>query len=187
LYNYFEDRRVLDIDGKFGPQTDLRVSKYRQTINDIVQTYQIPGPAKYRDRTVNNFQGLNPRFLTAFLTASGNLDLEGFAVIEGLRSYSEQNKLYAQGRETKGKIVTNAKAGYSMHNFGEALDFGLFGPSGLYITDNRRYDAVAQAIQKNLTGYQLEFGYQWKFKDSPHIQWDASTRDIREKFRLLTK
>ena len=189
LYNYFESRRILDIDGKYGPQTDLRVSKYRETIRDIVQTCQIPGPTKYRERTVQNFQGLNPTFLTTFLNSVSNLELEGFAVIEGLRSYSEQNKLYAQGRETKGRIVTNVRAGYSMHNFGEAIDFGLFGPAGLYITDNRRYDAVAQSIEKNSVGLvnQLEYGYKWKFKDSPHIQRDASTRDTREKFRLLTK
>lgn len=33
------------------------------------------------------------------------------------RSNAEQNKLYAQGRTTKGKIVTNAKEGQSKHNF----------------------------------------------------------------------
>lgn len=33
------------------------------------------------------------------------------------RSNDEQGKLYAQGRSTPGRIVTNAKPGQSMHNF----------------------------------------------------------------------
>lgn len=38
------------------------------------------------------------------------------------RTLREQERLYAQGRTTPGKIVTNAKAGYSYHNFGCAID-----------------------------------------------------------------
>lgn len=43
------------------------------------------------------------------------------------RSNEEQNTLYAQGRTTKGKIVTNAKAGQSKHNKkpSEAFDIGF--------------------------------------------------------------
>src|SRR3712207_6669181 len=34
-------------------------------------------------------------------------------VISGLRTYAEQNALYAQGRTKSGRIVTNARGGYS--------------------------------------------------------------------------
>jgi len=40
-----------------------------------------------------------------------------------LRSKEEQDVLYAQGRTISGKIVTNARGGYSWHNFGRAFDF----------------------------------------------------------------
>lgn len=40
-----------------------------------------------------------------------------------LRSKEEQDQLYAIGRTLPGKIVTNARAGYSWHNFGCAFDF----------------------------------------------------------------
>ena len=43
-----------------------------------------------------------------------------------MRSFAEQNALYAQGRTTPGHIVTNAKAGQSSHNpdtFGKARAF----------------------------------------------------------------
>src|SRR5690606_21256542 len=42
-----------------------------------------------------------------------------------LRTIEEQNKLYNQGRTTKGKIITNAKGGQSWHNYGLAFDIVL--------------------------------------------------------------
>jgi peptidoglycan L-alanyl-D-glutamate endopeptidase CwlK len=39
------------------------------------------------------------------------------------RDAESQNALYAQGRTTAGKIVTNAKAGQSFHNYRCAFDF----------------------------------------------------------------
>lgn len=38
------------------------------------------------------------------------------------RDYEKQNDLYAQGRVRPGSIVTNARGGYSYHNFGVAFD-----------------------------------------------------------------
>lgn len=43
-------------------------------------------------------------------------------VTQGLRTVAQQDALYAQGRSLPGKIVTNAKGGYSAHNFGYAVD-----------------------------------------------------------------
>jgi peptidoglycan LD-endopeptidase CwlK len=43
-------------------------------------------------------------------------------VVSGLRTPAEQDALYEQGRTTPGHIVTNAKAGQSMHNYGLAVD-----------------------------------------------------------------
>lgn len=45
-------------------------------------------------------------------------------VVQGLRTIAEQNALYAQGRTKPGKIVTNAKGGSSLHNYGLAIDVG---------------------------------------------------------------
>ena len=38
------------------------------------------------------------------------------------RTNEEQNKLYSQGRTTKGIKVTNAKGGQSIHNYSLAFD-----------------------------------------------------------------
>ncbi len=42
-----------------------------------------------------------------------------------LRTFAEQDALYAQGRSKVGAIVTYAKGGDSMHNFGLAVDICL--------------------------------------------------------------
>lgn len=49
---------------------------------------------------------------------------EGYMVrmFEGYRSRARQDWLHAQGRSRPGKIVTNAKAGHSWHQFGVACD-----------------------------------------------------------------
>lgn len=56
-------------------------------------------------------------------------------IISGTRTFDEQNKLYAQGRTSPGNVVTNARAGYSNHNFGIAWDVGIFNEKGDYIDD----------------------------------------------------
>jgi peptidoglycan L-alanyl-D-glutamate endopeptidase CwlK len=87
-------------------------------------------------------------------------------IISGLRSYEEQNALYAQGRSKPGRVVTNARGGYSNHNFGIAFDIGVFDGSR-YVPESPRYKAVG-AIGSDLG---LEWGGNWKtFKDEPHFQ-----------------
>lgn len=87
-------------------------------------------------------------------------------IISGHRSYEEQNKLYAQGRTAPGKKVTNAKGGYSNHNFGIAFDIGVF-EGAIYMGDSPKYKAVG------VLGMELglEWGGNWKtIVDQPHFQ-----------------
>ena len=56
------------------------------------------------------------------------LELLGNAVVRMshvLRTWDEQNRLYQKGRTKPGRIVTNAKAGQSWHNYGFAFDIVL--------------------------------------------------------------
>jgi peptidoglycan LD-endopeptidase CwlK len=86
--------------------------------------------------------------------------------ISGLRTYAEQNALYEQGRSKPGKKVTNARGGYSNHNFGIAFDIGVF-EGGKYIPESPKYKAIG-AIGMDLG---LEWGGNWKsIKDEPHFQ-----------------
>lgn len=52
-------------------------------------------------------------------------------IVQGLRTFAEQDALYAQGRTKPGNRVTNSKGGQSYHNYGLAVDFAI-----LYDKDN---------------------------------------------------
>jgi peptidoglycan L-alanyl-D-glutamate endopeptidase CwlK len=87
-------------------------------------------------------------------------------VLSGLRTYDEQNDLYAQGRTKPGSIVTNACGSYSNHNFGVAFDIGVFEGSK-YLDESPKYKAVGVLG----TDLGLEWGGNWKtIQDEPHFQ-----------------
>jgi len=67
---------------------------------------------------------VNPALALKVNTAANLLALQGtyLRVTQGLRTYAQQDALFAQGRTEPGHIVTNAKGGYSNHNFGCAVD-----------------------------------------------------------------
>ncbi len=93
---------------------------------------------------------------------------EGFDLLvsQGFRSVAEQNKLYAQGRTTRGKIVTNARGGQSNHNFGTAVDF-CFIVGGQPSWDERLYKNIGRWAR--IVG--LKWGGNWRsFKDLPHVE-----------------
>lgn len=43
-------------------------------------------------------------------------------IMQGYRTFAQQQALYAQGRTQPGSIVTNAQEGQSAHNYGLAID-----------------------------------------------------------------
>lgn len=83
------------------------------------------------------------------------------------RSFEESDKLYAQGRTAPGEIVTNAKAGQSLHNYGCALDFHLqIGGKDSWEV-NHNWMVVVNIFK--LHGF--EWGGDWhSLKDYPHLQ-----------------
>jgi len=88
-------------------------------------------------------------------------------IICGTRTYQEQAVLYAKGRTTKGPKVTNARPGYSWHNFGVAWDFVVFDAKGQPQWESPLM-AKCGRIAESLG---LEWGGGWKgFQDTPHIQ-----------------
>jgi peptidoglycan L-alanyl-D-glutamate endopeptidase CwlK len=102
-------------------------------------------------------------------------------VIGGLRTYEEQDELFAQGRTKPGRIVTNARGGFSNHNFGIALDVGVF-EGASYLGESPKYKAVG-ALGMDLG---LEWGGNWKtFLDEPHFQLRAKwAGDMKERDML---
>lgn len=94
-------------------------------------------------------------------------------VVQGLRTMAEQNADYAQGRTTKGSIITNAKGGQSYHNYGLAVDAvpGIQGLSSWQPNWNPS-SADFKAMIKTCVGVGLEAGALWTTmkNDYDHFQ-----------------
>lgn len=89
-------------------------------------------------------------------------------VIQGYRTYAEQDALYAQGRTTKGNKVTNAKGGQSNHNFGLAIDVAEIKNGTIDWNEQETVLAKVAPIGKK---WGFEWGGDWKsFKDKPHFE-----------------
>lgn len=99
---------------------------------------------------------------------------------EGYRSWAQQAWDYASGRFRPGKIITNAKPGFSFHQYRVALDFvPADGKGGVHYEDATRY-AQAAALAK---AYGFEWGGDWPTasRDTPHIQYTGglTIQDLR--------
>jgi peptidoglycan L-alanyl-D-glutamate endopeptidase CwlK len=98
-----------------------------------------------------------------------------------LRTFAEQDALYAQGRTKAGAKVTNAKGGQSYHNYGLAIDIVLLVDKD----KNGSFESASWDIKTDFDGdgkadwmeivaifkrYGFEWGGDWKFNDAPHFQ-----------------
>jgi peptidoglycan L-alanyl-D-glutamate endopeptidase CwlK len=91
-----------------------------------------------------------------------------------LRTFGEQDALYAQGRTKPGAKVTNAKGGQSYHNYGLAIDIVLLiGNSASWDTKSD-FDGDGKSDWQEVVAifkrHGWEWGGDWKFLDMPHFQ-----------------
>lgn len=123
-------------------------------------------------------QKIHPALAAAVRAMIADLSAKGLIVevVQGMRTFAEQDELYAKGRTKPGEIVTRARGGESNHNYGLAVDLCPF-------TNDRpdwnapvsAWAAIGAAAEK----HGLEWGGQWKkFIDKPHVQMPAIT--VRE-------
>lgn len=117
----------------------------------------------------NRIAQVHPELATRVRIVIDNLAAKGHTVeiVQGLRTYAEQNALYAQGRTRKGPIVTNAKGGSSNHNFGLAVDLCPF--------VNGKPDWNATAVFNVIGAEGKRAGLNWggdfkSLKDLPHLE-----------------
>jgi len=88
-------------------------------------------------------------------------------IIQTFRTIAEQDALYAKGRTAPGKIVTRAKGGSSLHNYGVAFDFAPLVDDRPNWKQLDLFDKVGVMGE----GLGLEWGGRWKkFNDLPHFQ-----------------
>ncbi|MGH9930463.1 MAG: M15 family metallopeptidase [Pyrinomonadaceae bacterium] len=117
----------------------------------------------------NRLSKVHPKLAKGVTALIEALAAQGLTVevVQGLRTFAEQDALYAQGRKKPGQIVTNAKGGQSNHNYGLAVDLCPFVNGKPQWNDNAGFLRIgAEAAKQG-----LEWGGNWKkFIDKPHVQ-----------------
>jgi len=157
----------IEVDGKAGPQTWRAV--YERIVGPAVDANSpSPDMAPADPRSEKVIATLLPEvqpMARALVQKAASSGIR-IRILSGFRTYAEQDALYAKGRAAPGSIVTNARAGYSNHNFGIAFDVGVF-EGNTYLGDSPKYKAVG-VLGADLG---LEWGGNWKtIIDQPHFQ-----------------
>lgn len=122
------------------------------------------------------------------------LEQEGIEirVVQALRSWQQQDALYAQGRTTPGNKVTNCPGGHSYHNFGLAVDCvpSERGPEFPYNPDWHANHPQWKRMETIGVSLGLDSGAGWRsFPDAPHFQLTgrfpegAPTDEVRQLFK----
>lgn len=128
-----------------------------------------------------NPEDLHPDLLPLFIAFMAEAQKYGIDVLCTCtyRSNEEQETLYAQGRGAPGKIITNARAGQSAHNFmlkgkpaAKAFDIVpmrngkcVWGTSGDDLVIWQRLGAIGNRLGLNWYGAPGS-----KFKEFPHFE-----------------
>lgn len=117
-------------------------------------------------------------------------------ITQGLRTFEEQNQLYAIGRTKPGKKVTNAKGGQSIHNYGLAVDICLMIDGKTASWDTAKdWDDDQIADWYECVKIFAKHGWEWggnckTFKDLPHFEKKSiktKTSEIKTTWRILIK
>jgi hypothetical protein len=136
----------------------------------------IPNPMVVSSSSERRIASIHPSVATRARAMVHLCSQSGVEVVitQGLRSWQEQDQLYAKGRTIlplgSEHFVTMAKGGQSYHNFGLAFDIVVLDAIGKADWDVSHSGwATAAEIGKSLG---LEWGGDWKkFKDRPHFQY----------------
>jgi peptidoglycan L-alanyl-D-glutamate endopeptidase CwlK len=113
---------------------------------------------------------LHPTLVAAIRKLENELAQRGIdiQVVQGFRTFEEQDALFAKGRTAAGQIVTQARGGESNHNYGLAADIVPFEGG------KPNWDAPIEVwvdIGRTAERLGLEWGGSWKkFVDKPHVQ-----------------
>ena len=171
------------LDGQYGPKTQAAEDAAYKSYLDIQKKM-----GAFDARSEKAIQTLLPemqrkaRMILATGLKRKRDNSVHCAILSGTRTYAEQNKLY----KIRPK-VTNASAGQSNHNFGIAIDVGLF-KGAKYLTgatraEEKAYADFAAAVKAEV--HDIEWGGDWvSFADSPHYQLKTgrTLREVRQLF-----
>jgi len=114
---------------------------------------------------------LHPRVKALAETFIKHCDEAGYDILiySTYRDIEAQNAIYAQGRTTKGSIVTNAKGGQSFHNYRVAFDWVPVCGGKARWNDYLAYSKCGKIAEE----VGLEWAGRWagKLKETAHCQY----------------
>ena len=207
-YDSLEDQKVTNED-----KVDSVVSEYKRIVEDLADVKLAIEEKLSEMGMVSKYIKLLEEYGNFKLESEGDFrlhplvdvkrmdliklaELKGIRLIttSGLRTFAEQDALYAKGRTSPGDIVTNARAGESWHNYGVAFDVAFDNGSGVPTWEE--YDMNDNGIDDwdeigeigDRVG--LEWGGTWKqFLDRPHFQYTfgKSMSELREVVKTAGK
>jgi peptidoglycan L-alanyl-D-glutamate endopeptidase CwlK len=169
------------VDGSPGPETwgAVHLAVVGKNAPDEIKKIETPtlaGEGKTADsRSEKNIATLHPRvrpFARALIEKAAGQGII-IKVTSATRSFAEQDELFAQGRTKPGRKVTNARGGFSNHNFGIAIDITIF--KGSADPEQAKTPIFESPLYKVIgalgTDLGLEWGGNWtSIKDEPHFQ-----------------
>lgn len=136
----------------------------------------------FGDRSKKNLEGVHPNLVKIMETAISNSPID-FTIIEGVRTTEEQKTLYAQGRTTKGMVVTTKDGVKNKSNhqpkadgFGHAVDLYPYVNGKVQVLDKEtvpNLKKIAAHIKAVAAGLKigLTWGGDWKTPyDPPHFE-----------------
>lgn len=171
----------IQVDGRAGPETWGAIYAHivKPTIDGVAPSEAVETVDARSEKCIATLLPEVQPIARALVQKAAQSGIK-IKILSGLRTYAEQDALYAQGRTEPGSKITNARGGYSNHNFGIAFDVGVF-EGASYLPESVKYKAVG-ALGMDLG---LEWGGNWKtIVDQPHFQlrpeWaaDLSDRDL---------
>jgi len=138
--------------------------------------------SKFSQRSEAALQGVHPNLVKVMRAAIVDTPID-FTVTEGVRTDARQKALYAQGRTTKGPVVTNKNGITNKSNhqpkadgYGHAVDIYPFVGGKLLVTEKETIPAL-QTIAKHIKakaaelGIKITWGGDWKSPyDPPHFE-----------------
>lgn len=124
--------------------------------------------------SLDKLKGVHPDLVRVINKALGYGVLD-FAVVQGVRTKAEQEKLYAQGRDTEGPIVTwtkDSKHIAQYDGFGHAVDLVPFVKGKIDWIDLPNFYLLGALMFRAAmeTHAEIVWGGFWTQKDYPHFE-----------------
>jgi peptidoglycan L-alanyl-D-glutamate endopeptidase CwlK len=158
----------------FLPQSAEEKTLFNQAELTRTALQQTPPIPRMDAASEANLAKINPQLADRIRLMAADLRAQGITIraTSSYRTFAEQNALYAQGRTKPGSIVTNARGGQSLHNYGLAVDVVPLNSKGQ--PDWNVPSSVWQKIGAAGKNQGMEWGGDWKsFVDRPHFQMTA--------------